>query len=259
MLPGEARQASLAPTTVATLEGNQRAAREPFDVFADLFDQYTALWDGVDSGFADWLAGSLPVMPGGRAVDLGCGAGRHTLLLADRYAEVLAVDAAEGMLAIARRDRARPNVTYAQRDVLAVTAEPARKFDVVLSVHTLHHVGPPDVVLPRVRSLVAPGGVAVLADIVDPGDWTSPGFHVDRAFAEACDAYAVTGDRQAALSVLGLLLHPRWLAMADADTPLTRGQFHDAYTAEFPGVMITDDLHPLMAGAVWRNPDTGPS
>jgi SAM-dependent methyltransferase len=248
-----------AHATTSTRPTADDRGREPFDVFADLFDQYTALWDGVDSAFADWLAASLPDVAGGRAVDLGCGAGRHTLLLADRYGEVLAVDAADGMLAIARRDRSRPNVTYAQRDVLAVTAEPARRFDVVLSVHTLHHVGPPDIVLPRVRSLVAPGGVAVIADIVDPGDWTSRGFHVDRAFAEACDAYAVTGDRQAALSVLGLLLHPRWLAMAAADTPLTRGQFHEAYTAEFPGVVITDGLHPLMAGAVWRNPDTGPS
>ena len=92
-------------------EDDQYRAQQPFNVFPDLFDQFTGLWDGIDSAFSDWLAASLPDVVGGRAVDLGCGAGRHTLLLADRFDEVLAVDAAEGMLEIARRDRSGPNAT----------------------------------------------------------------------------------------------------------------------------------------------------
>jgi 2-polyprenyl-3-methyl-5-hydroxy-6-metoxy-1,4-benzoquinol methylase len=242
----------LSPQTAHPQEDHHRV-QQPFDAFPDLFDQYTGLWDGVDSTFTDWLAASLPGLSAGRAVDLGCGAGRHTLLLGDRYGEVLAVDVAEGMLEIARRDRSRPNIAYERRDVLGVASEHVGQYDAVLSVHTLHHVGPPDRVLPRLRSLVAPGGVAVLADIVDPGGWATGDFHVERAFSEARVAYGLTGDRQAALTVVGLLLHPRWLAMAATDTPLTRGQFHDAYTAVFPGAVITDDLHPLMAGAVWHN------
>jgi SAM-dependent methyltransferase len=241
-------------------EDDQRRAQQPFDVFPDLFDQFTGLWDGLDSAFSDWLSANVPDVPGGRAVDLGCGAGRHTLLLADQFDHVLAVDAAEGMLEIARRDRSRPGIAYERRDVLAVDPKVVGQFDVVLSVHALHHVGPPDVVLPRVRSLVAPGGTAILADIVDPGGWTTRDFHIGRACSDARAAYGLTGgDRQAALTVLGLLLHPRWLAMAAADTPLTCEQFHDAYTAEFPGVAITDGLHPLMAGAVWHSPASGRS
>jgi SAM-dependent methyltransferase len=236
-------------------EDDQQRTQQPFDVFPDLFDQFTGLWDGLNSAFSDWLSANVPEALRGRAVDLGCGAGRHTLLLADRFDHVLAVDAADGMLDIARRDRSRPNVAYERRDVLAVTPGLDSQFDVVLSVHTLHHVGPPDLVLPRVRSLVAPGGTAILADIVDPGGWTTRDCHTERAFSDARSAYGLTGgDRQAALTVLGLLLHPRWLAMAGMDTPLTREQFHDAYTAEFPGVAITHNLHPLMAGVVWHNP-----
>jgi 2-polyprenyl-3-methyl-5-hydroxy-6-metoxy-1,4-benzoquinol methylase len=239
--------------TAAPAEDDDRQAQQPFDVFPDLFDQYTGMWDGIDSAFRDWLVASLPGAPGGRAVELGCGAGRHTLLLADRSSEVLAVDVADGMLEIARRDRSRPNITYERRDVLAVVPELSGRYDAVVSIHTLHHVGEPDLVLPRVRSLVAPGGVAVMADIVDPGGWTTRDFHTERAFTEARAAYGLTRDRQAALTVMGLLLHPRWLAMAAVDTPLTREQFHDAYTTEFPGVVINDELHPLMAGAVWHN------
>jgi SAM-dependent methyltransferase len=240
---------SPAPPSPAPTGGGPAA----FDAVADLFDRFTAIWEGVDTTFRDWLTVSLPER-GSSAVDLGCGAGRHTVLLADRFERVLAVDAAESMLQLARRDRARPNICYRQADVLAVGPPPAGPFDVVLSVHTLHHVGDPEVVLPHVRSLVAPGGTAILADIVDPGGWTEPGFHLDRAFADARAAYRLTGDRQAAITVLGLLLHPQWLATAAADTPLARTQFHRRYTAAFPGVTITDNLHPLMAGAVWHNP-----
>jgi SAM-dependent methyltransferase len=229
-----------------------------FDPVAELFDRFAAVWDGIDSTFSDWVIGNLPARAGS-AVDLGCGAGRHTALLADRFERVLAVDTAEGMLRIARRDRDRANISYQRADVLTVDPVQTGPFDLVLSVHTLHHVGAPDLVLPHVRSLVAPGGTAILADIVDPGDWANPGFHLDRAFADARGAYQLTGDRQAAITVLDLLLHPQWLATAAADTPLTRPQFHRHCAATFPDATITDDLHPLMAGAVWHNPAQPPT
>jgi SAM-dependent methyltransferase len=247
---------STTPTTpAAPAAADDRPAPLPFDVFPDLFDQFTGLWDSIDSRFRDWLTASLPGARAGRAVELGCGAGRHTPVLAERYGEVLAVDVADGMLQIARRDRSRPNVTYERRDVLSVVPEKVGQYDAVVSIHTLHHVGEPDEVLPRVRSLVAPGGVAVLADIVDPGGWATREFHLDRAFSDARAAYVRTGDQQAALTVLRLLLHPRWLAMSAVEPPLPRQRFHDAYTAAFPGVVITDELHPLIAGAVWHNTD----
>lgn len=239
-----------------TLTGQHAVApREPyFEPLAALFDWFTGLWDTHAAGFTSWLTANLPRhATAGRALDLGCGAGRHSLLLAERYRYVLAVDTAKGMLDRARERRSRRNLDYQQRDVLGVSAAFDGSFDLVLSVHTLHHVGAPDLVLPHVGSLVAPGGTAILADIIDPGQWTAPGFHIDRAFADARAAYQATGERTAAANTLQLLLHPSWLAAAAADTPLTRELFHQHYTAVFPGVSIIDDLHPLMAGAVWHN------
>jgi 2-polyprenyl-3-methyl-5-hydroxy-6-metoxy-1,4-benzoquinol methylase len=55
---------------------------------------------------------------------------------------VLAVDVSDRMLEIARTERARANVHYRRRGVLDVTREDG-PFDVVLSVHALHHVGAP--------------------------------------------------------------------------------------------------------------------
>jgi len=221
---------------------------------AELFDRCTRLWDGVDDRFTNWVLASLPDDGGQTAVDLGCGAGRHTVLLAGRYQRVLAVDIAEQMLRIARSSRPHPAVDYQRRGVLDVTAEADGQFDLVLSVHTLHHVGDPALVLPHVRSLLAPGGTLVVADIVDPGWWATRDFHVNRAFAEARLIYQRTSHGVDAADLRQLLLHPRWLLMAAADTPLTREGFHAEYGRVFPGVRFTDDLHPLMGGAVWHAP-----
>ena len=220
-----------------------------FDEFPRLFDRFTRIWDGISTSFDDWLLAALPARAGS-AVDLGCGAGRHSVLLADRAADVLAVDVSERILAVARDGRDRANIRYEQRGVLEVTGT----FDVVLSVHTLHHVGDPAAVLAHVRSLVAPGGTVVVADIVDPGGWPTPEFHQERAWGDARLVHRLTGDPDAAADVLRLLLHPRWLAQAGADTPLTRERFHAVYGSVFPGAEFADDLNPLMCGMVWRAP-----
>jgi len=229
-----------------------------FDSLAGLFDRFTAVWDAIDGRFTDWLTAHLPA-GGQSAVDLGCGAGRHTVLLAERYPRVLAVDIAEEMLHIARTTRSAAGVDYERRGALDVDPGTDGRFDVVLSVHTLHHVGRPEVVLPHVRSLVAPGGVAVLADIIDPGGWTDPEFHLDRAFADARLIYQLTGSPEDAASILRLLLHPDWLAMTGTDIPLTRDQFHQQYEQVFSGAQFADDLNPIMCGAVWHAPTADPT
>ena len=93
-----------------------------------------------------------------------------------------------------------------------------------------------------------------MADIVDPGGWTSPDFHAIRAFSEAWRIHQLGGDAHEAADVLHLLLQPEWRAMVAADTPLTQEEFHRHYARTFPGVMITDGLSPMTCGAVWRAP-----
>lgn len=240
-IPAATREAPAVPTTTPY-----------FDAFPELFDRFTRTWDGISSAFDEWVLAALPERAGS-AVDLGCGAGRHSVLLAERAERVLAVDVAERMLAVARAERARDNVSYQHRGVLDVSSVEG-PFDVVLSVHTLHHVGDPATVLPHVRSLVAPGGTVVLADIVDPGGWRTRDFHLDRAFGDARVVHQLTGDGDAAADVLRLLLHPRWLELTVADTPLSREAFHRAYGEVFPGAVFADDLNPVMCGLVWTAP-----
>jgi SAM-dependent methyltransferase len=249
----DASTSDIAPTSPRTADGSDAY----FDDFAELFDRFTGIWDRISGGFDDWVRGHLPKRVVS-AVDLGCGAGRHSVLLADHAERVLAVDVADRMLDIARAGRARPNIDYQRRGVLDVASEDG-PFDVVLSVHTLHHVGSTGTVLPHVRSLLAPGGRLIVADIVDPGDWPTREFQIDRAFDDARAVYQLTGEADAAADVVRLLLHPRWRHLAEQDTPLTRGAFHAAYEEAFPGAEFADDLHPMMCGAVWQAPVDGES
>jgi len=93
-----------------------------------------------------------------RALDLACGRGRHTLLLARRGFHVIAVDYARPALA-ALASRAR-NEGLAIDAVVADVTEwplPSSCFDVVLVVDFLERA-----LFPALRAAVAPGGVLVV-------------------------------------------------------------------------------------------------
>lgn len=237
----------------ASMSMNARWPRPHFDDMAELFDQFTAVWDGIDRGaFSEWLRKQLAT--GKRAVDLGCGAGRHIPLLAERYGQVLGVDVSARMLELARKHHSYPNVTYRQAEVLDVDPAAGDVFDAVVSVATLHHAGDPETVLRHVRSVVAPNGRAVIVDMVNLGGWDKREWHVARAFGDARVAYQLTGEVEKTLLVLRQLLDPSWLNMATTDIPLPRERFRQLYAQVFPGAAFHDELHPLMTGMSWTAP-----
>jgi SAM-dependent methyltransferase len=221
---------------------------QSFDRLAGHYDRLGQL---ADSQLDAYLAARLPAQPGGRAVDLGCGTGRHAALLAGWFDEVLAVDLSAPMLAFAQRHRSRPNVRYEQRDLGAVVAERDGRFDFVLSVFTLHHV--PDVarVLDQVRGLVAPGGQAILVDLCDqprPAGWfrrralrtlATDLLRRRRPVGEAGELYRRATD-------------PAWLAHQTTDRPLPPGQFERTYGSAFPGAAVTP--LPRARAVHWHRP-----
>lgn len=99
------------------------------------------------------------------AVDVGCGVGRLTAALADRFDRVVGIDVTPAMLDAAR-DRLgdRRNVQLVQADVARELPVEAAGADVVISERVLQHLPPNDVVA-HVQGLVGllrPGGVAIL-------------------------------------------------------------------------------------------------
>jgi SAM-dependent methyltransferase len=222
-----------------------------FDELAELFERFAA---DTDSIYRAWAEANVPAQ-GGRAVDLGCGSGRFTDLLADRYDDVLAIDISARQIELAKAAHPRPNVTYQARDLLDLDPKRDGLFDLVFSVNTIHCLRDHDQALPHIKSLLADGGHAVVVDIVDPGEWTSRDWHIQEAFRDALDSYRNRSrDHNTAADVLRLRLHPTWLDHVTTCIPLTRPLFHTAYTEAFPGAQFTDDLDHVVAAMRWAGP-----
>jgi SAM-dependent methyltransferase len=208
-----------------------------FDPIAEVFDRFAEL---VGGPLEQYLETAFPEH-GERALDLGCGSGRHSIMLADRYREVLSVDISEPMLRIARVRRARPNITYEQRDLRDVRAYADGQFNLVFSVNTLHHVPDLEAALRQIRDLVAPGGRVVLVDNVASRPAISRRWFVGEAVRVlALDLVKRRRPVREAFELFRLNTHPRWLDHITTDRFLSRPEFARRYGSVFPGAQYTD-------------------
>ena len=206
-----------------------------FDHLPEHYDRLAWLLGGE---LQAWLGFHL--IPGHRAVDLGCGTGVHTELLADRYSEVLAVDISAPMLAHAYLTRTRPNITWAHRDLRTVTPHTDGHFDTVFSAYVLHHIPDTDFddVLAGIRALAAPGGLVVLVDLADTPH-SRTWFTTRAARALTADLARRRRPARQAWELFRLSVNPAWLTHQTTDRPLPPGQFETRYTAAFPGAQFT--------------------
>jgi SAM-dependent methyltransferase len=105
------------------------------------------------------LAAELGALAPGRALDLGCGAGRSSIWLAERGWQVTGVDFSDAALELARA--ARPDADWVLADLREY--EPAAAaYDLVLLLYV--HV-PPDerrAILRRAARALAPGGTVLV-------------------------------------------------------------------------------------------------
>lgn len=137
-----------------------RAQAQSFDRVAAEYDRLGDLNDREQNGA--WLERMLPAR-GGRALDLGCGTGRHAVLLADRFKHVDAIDVSASMIELAQERRPRPNISYERLDLHEVDG--TARYDLITSVLTLHHVPSLHRALSHIKTLLAPGGRLVLVDV----------------------------------------------------------------------------------------------
>jgi len=88
------------------------------------------------------LARWLRVRPGTRVLDVGCGVGRWSRLLASRRAVVTGVDLSGEMIAEAERRAARAGVAHRCRFLVqdAAALDVGGTFDLVLAVTVLQHI-----------------------------------------------------------------------------------------------------------------------
>jgi SAM-dependent methyltransferase len=111
----------------------------------------------------------LEVEPGTRVLDVGCGVGRWSRMLAGRGATVTGVDLSPTMIAQAQRRAAAEGVAdhchFRVQDLSKLDVE--GQFDVVLGVTVLQHILDPEMLRAAVRGMtarLAPGGRMILLE-----------------------------------------------------------------------------------------------
>ena len=110
----------------------------------------------------------LRLMPPLTIADLGAGEGAFALLLAARAKRVIAVDSSARMIDVGREQAARhgvKNVEYRQGDMEEVPIGNG-EVDLVFFSQSLHHALHPERALAEAARILAPGGRAVVLDLV---------------------------------------------------------------------------------------------
>lgn len=131
------------------------------------YERYMGVWSQLaGNAFLDWLAPE----PGLRWLDVGCGNGAFTQLIADRCApaSVQGIDPAEGQLVYARARPAARVAEFRQGDAMALPF-PDAAFDVAVMPLVIFFVPDPALGVAEMARVVRPGG------LVTAYAWDMPG------------------------------------------------------------------------------------
>ena len=101
----------------------------------------------------------------GSVVELGCGSGFFTSVLAGKSADVVATDISPGMLALAKETIAAANVTFQVEDCQK-TSFPDGVFETAF-MSLVIHFAEPETALAEMRRILKPGGTLIIANL-DP-------------------------------------------------------------------------------------------
>lgn len=149
------------------------------------FDDEAATWDD-DPGHekrqvavAQAIKEAVDLNPRMRAVDVGGGTGRLSILLADLVGSVVVTDPSAGMVRVARERIEAAGLGDRLRAVQAdlTTTRLDGTYDVVWSSLALHHVRNLDELLRSVAELLVDGGRLLVADLDEDPDGA---FHADK-------------------------------------------------------------------------------
>jgi ubiquinone/menaquinone biosynthesis C-methylase UbiE len=237
----------------------------PARPFLDVAEPYQRFRLDYPPRLIDRLVALLPLAPGDRVLDLGCGTGQLALAFARRGMDVLALDPEPQMLNVARVATAGEGLTIdfvqGTADDLATTSGPFALVTIGRAFHWMDRAA----VLAKLDGLVTPrGGIALFHDAHPPvvgNEWFRAAWAVSRKYARAVSprpARADTGHRryepylfESAFSRIdGLSVTVRRPIDADSivarafttsmSSPAALGEHSAAFEAE-----LRDELHKL--------------
>lgn len=180
----------------------------------------------------------LELGPGRRVLDIGCGSGETTLMLADTGAEAVGADISRPMLAVARgRVGDRSNVSFLEADAQTYAFEPA-SFDAIFSRFGVMFFADPEAAFANLRRALKPGGrmafvcwrapsenpimtlpmAAAAPHLPPPAPPSPPGSPGPFAFADPDRVRAILGG--AGFTDISLTLHNEKIGGGDLETVL---------------------------------------
>ncbi len=106
-------------------------------------------------------------LAGKRVLDVGCGGGILSESMAERGASVVAIDASEAPISVARlhQRESGSGVDYRMATVEEIVEDNEAPFDVVTCLELVEHVPDPESVVAACASLLKPGGHAFFSTI----------------------------------------------------------------------------------------------
>lgn len=182
-----------------------------------------------------------------RVLEIGCGTGEFSRLLAERADTVVAIDLSPTMIAVAQQQSGQyPNIDFQVADILKWQF-PIEPFNAILLIATVHHL-PIETLLPSLNAALKPGGKLVILDLVEredildmlmdaiavPLNWLLNVFK-NRRITRTPEAVAA------------------WREHIRTDYYLTRSQAQQIYSKSLPGAKLRKHLF-WRYSVVWEKP-----
>lgn len=170
------------------------------------------------------------------ALEIGCGAGVFSRLLAQRSERVLALDLSPHMIQIAKeRSKLYPNIDFQVADAV-VWEFPSKQFDCIASIATLHHL-PIEEMLVKLKYALRVNGTLIILDLFQ-----------EEGLSDALTALlAIPMSAVLRLIKNGRLREPRkvreaWAEHGRNDSYLTFSQIRQVCASLLPGAKIKRHL-----------------
>ncbi len=166
------------------------------------FDEVAATWDDDPAkseragAVAAAISAAIPLDGTQRLLEYGAGTGLVTQALQDAVGPATLIDTSSGMRDVMLAKIAAGAIVSDARvwDLdLATSAAPADRFDLIVTVMTMHHVGDVGAVLSNFAEMLDPGGHLCVVDLdAEDGSFHGPGADVHHGFERSKLAAALT-------------------------------------------------------------------
>ena len=171
-----------------------------------------------------------------QVLEIGCGTGRFSRLLAQRCEKLIAIDLAPQMIRLAQEcSKEYLNIEFVLRDVMAYDF-PANQFDCIATLTTLHHL-PTEIMLRRIREALKPGGVFVCLDLYQRSSLSDLLFDCVAYPSNFCLRLIKTGKLRESRQV-----REAYAEHGKTDRYLTLSQIEQFCTAILPGALVRRHL-----------------